>query len=591
MKNTKQIAERAAADSAYVHDVTVNASKTLDSVLAEIVRTEQVQENGVTVTRPVYNREHTWNITIASGYAATISSRYGRIRCNFHLKGAGTAKSKIYISKSVVTQTGLGDSILSFYGESMARRIEVSFENLEFMPVGAVAGTTFVSSSATNFTTEAHLIKIYFARKATLYKVTSFLENGIISNVDFRTCDGIRVNECEFTNNNGVMSGNRTGGIMMVRGIMNDVIISNSTFTKYGNDEMLWVAGNPVPEPSLSDGVPDAEKELSVRRNIRITNNTFHYRRPTVSADSSTLRPSNTMDVMITFDSFKNCYWENVLFAYNTILAEDLVRRIVWVQNTQNSREYKNFRFFGNKIRHAYTYTSADGWAYDFWMSGDGSVQPQEPIEIAGNEIEMAETIGPSNIGHIGIFQSGLSLNVHDNLIDGTDFKVENPYSYQSTGILPFSIENYAATLEFVNNKCYNTGSFGYIRNSTDNAAVTVRIRGNYVEGGSRIAFSGAPETDLRVENNYFRSTSYELMLQGAPPTGAIWASENVWETIKPTPTSSSGVKIFANYTTGATWDLSRITFIDNVVTGERTLGTLTFPTAVTTVIAGNTTN
>lgn len=164
--NTKFASLNYVSADKFIHYATVDSSSTLESILQEITRTQTITVDGIAKSVPVYDCNHTWYITIAEGVNAFINNRYGNIYCNFHLKGVGTEKSPIYISQDVVMQTsGRGDAILAIQGEDTENRIKVSFENVDFMPVGAVPLLIFQSSDATDFKEEAIIVKIYFASK------------------------------------------------------------------------------------------------------------------------------------------------------------------------------------------------------------------------------------------------------------------------------------------------------------------------------------------------------------------------------------------------------------------------------------------
>ena len=126
-----------------------------------------------------------------------------------------------------------------------------------------------------------------------------------------------------------------------------------------------------------------------------------------------------------------------------------------------------------------------------------------------------------------------------------------------------------------------------------------IELTDNYVEGASKFFFQlkdqtaeAAPtEVNLRLERNFFRTTSYELLAQQFSPAGSLWASLNVWDTrIEPSATQTTGpyyCTVFANYS-GQAINLDRVTFISNVICGERVIETIDLPPADAAIIAGN---
>lgn len=96
------------------------------------------------------------------------------------------------------------------------------------------------------------------------------------------------------------------------------------------------------------------------------------------------------------------------------------------------------------------------------------------------------------------------------------------------------------------------------------------------------------------LERNFFKTTSYELLAQQFSPKGSLWASLNVWDTqIKASPsqtTEPSYCTVFAYYPLPnlPIINLERVTFISNVIYGEKIIGTIDLPSAEATVIANN---
>lgn len=566
----------------------VNAATTLDSILEEMYS---------------YDNKYTFIVTIKSGVNATIGKRHNTIRCNVTLKGGGTSRSKIYISKSVVNvPDDQGDSILPIAGTGDDNRVKVRLENIEFMPVGAEPNKTFVSSDTTNFKTIAHVVKIYFGSEVVFLNVKSTAENGKLVNLDLRTCDNVTITQCEFTNDNGVMADNTEGCIIMIRGNMNNINVVNNTFNKYGNDEIIGFFGSAAPESGYDAAVPSERKSIILRRNIRVTGNTFRYRRPETYSGSGVLRPSKTIDVLISFAGNAYTYWENVWFAYNDIICEDYVVRAIWVEVIRYMREETSFRIFGNTITRSYTRTDADSWSVDFCLSCNGVTSvTQAPIEIAFNKCYSNQTIGKSIHGHNTFLLEGTSVYAHDNLIDGSNFKAMNPYSYQPTGIVVMRTDTYSTHMRFCSNKCNCIAYLAYVDKAADGQELSLAVSQNSVfgynlsdaskpfYGGSKLVFvSGAMTTHLRVEDNYFATSSYELLLQGFSAKGSIWASGNVWETKKTSSSSAKDVCIYVNYNTGITFSLEQATCISNVIIGERTLNPIQLPASASTAIAGN---
>lgn len=225
----------------------------------------------------------------------------------------------------------------------------------------------------------------------------------------------------------------------------------------------------------------------------------------------------------------------------------------------------------------------------------------QEPIEIAFNKCYSNQTIGQSTYGHNTFLLEGTSVYAHDNLIDGSKFKAVNPYGYQPAGIVVMRTATYGSHMRFCANTCNCIAYLAYVDTASAGQELSLTVSRNKVfgynlsdadnpfYGGTKLVFaSGAMITYLRVENNYFATSSYELLLQGFSSKGSIWVSGNVWETKKPPTSKATDVCLYINYHTEATFSLDQATCIQNVITGERTLNEIQLPTSASTVIAGN---
>lgn len=111
---------------------------------------------------------------------------------------------------------------------------------------------------------ENQVLSVYDANKVEISNVRIYMENAVGTCVDIRRSSNISFTNCEITNYNNWS----TGGNLWIRGGMENVKISNNTFRKYGNDEIIALWTNPI------------EFELNRNgefKNIEIANNEFLY--------------------------------------------------------------------------------------------------------------------------------------------------------------------------------------------------------------------------------------------------------------------------------------------------------------------------
>lgn len=95
-----------------------------------------------------------------------------------------------------------------------------------------------------------------------------------ITNIDMRDCSNITVTDCNFLNYNYIhqRNGITAGGCLWVRGNVENVLVRNNTFRKYGNDEILAFFSPKENYKALGGSV--------IKRNIVIDDNDFFYQAP-----------------------------------------------------------------------------------------------------------------------------------------------------------------------------------------------------------------------------------------------------------------------------------------------------------------------
>ena len=589
-----------------------------------------------------YGYRDTWEITIAEGYSPTISKRIDHIRCNITIKGSDSksdkgedSKSKIYFTCGVIASQG-DDAVMCFTGEDFDHRISVKLINLEFMTVGLTPGIE--ASKECNFSDYTNFIKNWYAKEVVVYNCDSTLSNGKISNLDIRVADDITIDKCHFINENGLFlvsdehipgksKPNDYGCIIQIRGQVNNVRISNNKFEKYGNDEALAFFGNSIMFDKYADKTPEWKQNYIPRRNVEVTNNTFTYRYPKYNT-----RPDSyaQCDVLITFNgddkgNLQN-YLQNVDFSFNTIECKLPVRRVIGFGNLECAKKNLNVKVHDNTITHFYdcgTLGIAEvGMVVDFsftYSNISKGLASSEPVEIFNNTVIAAEKLYESTHGHINVDLQGGSVLVKNNNFDSSGFAWNGPQTGQHSGrpkgSLVMQVKDTESRMVFSGNTCTGVCMLGRIEmsnlvsnrvcDSVGEEAYSVGFKAdieltdNYVEGASKFFFQlkdqtaeAAPtEVNLRLERNFFRTTSYELLAQQFSPAGSLWASLNVWDTrIEPSATQTTGpyyCTVFANYS-GQAINLDRVTFISNVICGERVIETIDLPPADAAIIAGN---
>lgn len=146
-----------------------------------------------------------------------------------------------------------------------------------------------------------------------------------------------------------------------------------------------------------------------------------------------------------------------------------------------------------------------------------------------------------------------------------------------------------------IGNTFKKVGRFGKIESYNDlvlnqEQKTNLVLKENNVEGDSKIAFNKPSANQIQnviMTDNYFKSISDVLLFSGFPINGTLWASDNVWDTVLPQGYPHTGVHIF--HSSGTTTNsMDRIVFISNVITGERTMTSISLPPAETSIQKNN---
>lgn len=195
-----------------------------------------------------------------------------------------------------------------------------------------------------------------------------------------------------------------------------------------------------------------------------------------------------------------------------------------------------------------------------------------------------------------------------NNLFDGTGTKtivseITGNGTSSHVGIVGFEIDKSTSNLELIGNTFKKISRFGRINNHTEMLQQTanVLIDKNRVEGVSYIKFAADESADgandnnalithLRLTDNFFKSTADVLLFNGYNPNGTLWASDNVWYTTIPAGDPNAAATLFnSGLEDDAALDpMDREVFISNVISGQRTVNSISLPPANVKIVKKN---
>jgi len=176
------------------------------------------------------------------------------------IRGAGMDKTILIFTSTIDYKD---DALFNFQGTADD---EISVEFRDMTVKTNVVASMVSPSTSKLISSSSYLIKCYYVHSFVMRRVHIQIANLACTCIDIRKGSNIDIRQCKFENYN-----RRTvGGILWLRGDIENVHVIDNTFYKYGNDEAvaIWSTNNFV-------GVSVGD-EFS-KRNIHICHNRFYY--------------------------------------------------------------------------------------------------------------------------------------------------------------------------------------------------------------------------------------------------------------------------------------------------------------------------
>lgn len=183
---------------------------------------------------------------------------------NVIIKGQGSTKTIMNVPVNI---NYADDAILDFLGLYKKKnngefddiRISVSILGLT---INASIPSASLAAGTDLVTKETYLIKAYNVDRFVMHDVKILAENIKTTCLDIRRGFNIDIRDCEFKNYNRRW----TGGCIWMRGDIENVIIEDNDFYKYGNDEVIGLYGvNNFAGTNDSDEI--SKKNVEIRYN------------------------------------------------------------------------------------------------------------------------------------------------------------------------------------------------------------------------------------------------------------------------------------------------------------------------------------
>lgn len=407
-----------------------------------------------------------------------------------------------------------------------------------------------------------HYIKIYDPESLYIEDVKMSLDGHPITNIDIRNGQNILIKDCVLENyHDNSTQTNTVGGNLWLRGRIENVKIVDNIFKKIGNDEMLAFFGHYSDENILSSDEIPADG-ICRKNNIIVANNVFEY------GEYGTINESVYNDCLISLidhpsdELIDYCHsFENITFKNNSIVINDLVKRLFFCMN----KEYTTIRdvnFVGNNILlNGFTATSSTCQIFEL-NNINNNVDSNYHI-IGNNVFNKAKFNHGNQTSLYFLLQNGGEATVASNVVRIYEDSNDQDQEYRN---LIFFWVNYMNTkLTIEHNNLEGLHLFGSISCPTTTgdriiSKMDLLAKGNIVKGGTSIFCHNIGEMNAFIEGNYFESYNFTIVLQDYGSSGNLTFIDN-HIVIRRTGNST-----FYFSTTGC--DASRFCFANNVFEG-----------------------
>lgn len=434
------------------------------------------------------------------------------VHCNFTLEGCEGAR---IVANFPDQQSCIDDCFihLSNYNDTnnYYRRCNYVIKDVEF----GVHSNHYWKKKEDGVTEAVlYYIKVYACGSLHIDDIKMSLRDHPISNIDIRSGQNIVIENCLIENYHDNVSVT-TGGNLWLTAITQNVKIINNVFKKTGNDEALGFFGHHTDEDYIlpADEIP-ADGNCR-KQNIIVSNNVFEYGEPgTIEADvindcliSLTDTTSNQAQTL------KHVY-DNIAFEGNTIVVNDLVRRLFSCINRERTI-IRNVRFENNNIKiNGFTASSVFCNIFELHNMSSDVISL---CQVKGNNVyNKAKIIDDNTTGLYFIYQNGGNVSVLDNFIriyesDDIDQKYRK--------FIFFWINKMNSTIYIENNNifgCHLLGSINCPTSSGEQAInyAKVIIKNNVIKGGTSVYTHNIGCLVLSIEDNYIDSEEYIIALQ-----------------------------------------------------------------------------
>lgn len=485
---------------------------------------------------------------------------------NVTIKGQGRDKTTLIIPKNIQCQDDAIINLQGLYKTTPGSEADIKISvNISGLTIQTDVTKEEAESHTNDLTNrETYIIKCYNVDSFVMRDVRICAENLETTCLDIRRGFNIDIRDCEFINRNRRL----TGGNIWLRGDIENVIIENNVFYKYGNDEVIALYGsNSFVGYNVSSAIS--------KKNVVIRQNRIFCQDVTGEANSSEIISegggswdgiNQRLITVITnqddnkvlvnnniVQSSTPCTHtiDNIRFENNEIIINAPVSHLVTVALDKYT-DFKDIAIKDNVISYGnWTVDNSNsGWKelIDFCIYYDTQFgtslvdsydqYSDEPFLITGNTITCGTNArnncnlanGTYEDNHICVHIRGAKVVFNDNhVLCRREAFTSDENTFAKKGIGMFLIDMKKGALVFYDNNCEGVKELARIKGETGNKIAESIICGvgNHLHGNIKFIYSNVTSSHVWFSGNNIISDYPIIFLSEFADSGTAVFSEN----------------------------------------------------------------
>lgn len=358
-------------------------------------------------------------------------------------------------------------------------------------------------------------VKIYHANKVDICRVNCYADNAKFTNFDLRVCSNITFKNCNITNYNNCS----TGGNLWIRGEACNVEITDNTFRKYGNDEVLAFF-------EASVDAHTGRRELVKRENILISDNQFIYG----AAKGYDCR-NLFNDVLVSFFSIDDnhvegvgCNNKYVAFTNNRFEINSLCRKTIYIGFSEEDTQ-EDISIVGNEFENNRIDTDEKYYHQDIFISDKS--EKRKPVYFCANTINnhMPVVNSYGTTGNAIAMLRGGYIQMEGNIIN--DYAPSSPLTNEELGTTLLWCGEQGGKATLLNNEATGMKMLATVSEGAGIDSFTIIAHDNRFEGDTRIYCNNVRHLNLAFTNNTFISANMNFFLQEFATEGTLLFKNN----------------------------------------------------------------